>query len=91
MYARYFAEFFGTLLFVLAIIMTGQPVIVAATLLAVILLSGPLSGGHINPAVTISMIFKGDIPMSDGAPYIISQIAGGLAAVQIAKMIKSRM
>jgi glycerol uptake facilitator-like aquaporin len=57
----------------------------------VILLTGPVSGGHLNPAVTLTMIFKGDLPVSDAAPYIIAQIAGGLAAVQIAKMLKSRM
>jgi len=91
MYARYLAEFFGTLVFILAIIMTAQPLLIAATFLAVILLVGPVSGGHINPAVTLTMIFKGDLPVADAAPYIIAQIAGGLAAVQIAKMLKSRM
>lgn len=91
MYARYLAEFFGTLLFVLAIVMTGTPLLIAAAFLAIILLAGPVSGGHINPAVTLSMVFKGDLPVSDAAPYIIAQIAGGLAAVQIAKMLKARM
>lgn len=91
MYARYLAEFFGTLLFVLAIVMTGQPFMIAAAFLAIILLTGPVSGGHINPAVTLSMVFKGDLPVATAAPYIIAQIAGGLAAVQIAKMLKARM
>jgi glycerol uptake facilitator-like aquaporin len=87
MYARYMAEFFGTLVFVLAISMTARPLIIAATFLAVILLAGPVSGGHINPAVTLAMVFKGDLPVSDAAPYIIAQIMGGLAGVQIAKML----
>lgn len=91
MYARYLAEFFGTLLLVLAIVMTGTPLLIAAAFFAIILLAGPVSGGHINPAVTLSMVFKGDLPVSDAAPYIIAQIAGGLAAVQIAKMLKARM
>lgn len=87
MWTRYLAEFFGTLFLVLAIVMTGQPFVIAATFLTIILLAGPLSGGHINPAVTLSMIFKGDFPMSDALPYIIAQITGGLAAVQIAKRL----
>lgn len=91
MYTRYLAEFFGTLVFVLAIIMTAQPLLIAATFLAVILLSGPLGAGHINPAVTLAMIFNGDLPMSEATPFIVAQIAGGLAAVQLAKMLKARM
>lgn len=91
MLTRYLAEFFGTLIFVLAIVMTAQPFLIAATFLAVILLAGPIGAGHINPAVTLAMIFKGDLPVSDAAPFIIAQITGGLAAVQIAKMLKSRM
>jgi glycerol uptake facilitator-like aquaporin len=91
MYTRYLAEFFGTLVFVLAIVLTAQPLLIAGAFLAIILLAGPLGAGHINPAVTIAMIFKGDLPMSEAAPFIIAQVAGGLAAVQLAKMLKARM
>ena len=91
MYARYLAEFFGTLVFFLAIVLTAQPLLIAGTFLAVILLSGPLGAGHINPAVTLAMIFNGDLPMSEAAPYIIAQVAGALSAVQLAKVLKARM
>lgn len=91
MYTRYLAEFFGTLLFVLAIAMTSQPFFIAAAFLVIILLAVPVGAGHLNPAVTLAMIVKGDLPVSDAAPFIIAQIAGALAAVQIAKMLKSRM
>jgi glycerol uptake facilitator-like aquaporin len=37
------------------------------------------------------MIFRGDLPMSEAAPFIIAQVAGALAAVQLAKMLKARM
>jgi glycerol uptake facilitator-like aquaporin len=91
MYTRYLAEFFGTMIFVLAIVLTAQPLLIAATFLAVILLAGPMGAGHINPVVTLAMIFKGDLPMAEAAPYIIAQVAGALAAVQLAKMLKARM
>lgn len=91
MLTRYLAEFFGTLLFVLTIIMTSQPFFIAAAFLVIILFAGPIGAGHINPAVTIAMVVKGDLPMSDAAPFIVAQIAGALAAVQIAKMLKARM
>ena len=91
MYTRYLAEFLGTLLLVLAIAMTSQPFFIAAAFLVIILLAVPVGAGHINPAVTLAMIAKGDLPVSDAAPFIIAQIAGALVAVQIAKMLKSRM
>lgn len=87
MLTRFLAEFFGTLLFVLAIVVTGRPLLIAATFLAVILLTGPISGGHINPAVTLSLVFNGDLPIRDALPYIIAQIAGGLTAIQVAKRL----
>ena len=42
---------------------------------------GPISGCHINPAVTVSMVVAGRMSPSDAVGYIISQIVGG-AAIQ---------
>lgn len=39
---------------------------------------GNLSGGHINPAVTVSMLVTDNISPSRGVMYIIAQISGGL-------------
>ena len=91
MYTQYLSEFIGTLIFVLAIVMTSSPLIVAGTFLAVILLIGPFSGGHINPAVTLAMLFKGDMTFATAAPYIAAQVAGAIAAIQVAKYLKARM
>jgi glycerol uptake facilitator-like aquaporin len=91
MYTPYLSEFIGTLIFVLAIVMSGSPLIIAGTFLAVILLIGPFSGGHINPAVTLAMLFKGDITFATAAPYIVAQVAGALAAIQVAKYLKTRV
>lgn len=91
MYTPYLAEFIGTFILVLAIVMTAQPLMIAGAFLAAILLVGPFSGGHINPAVTLAMLFKGDMSFATAAPYIIAQVAGALAAIQAAKYLKTRM
>lgn len=41
---------------------------------------GPVSGCHINPAVSIPMALSGRLPWSRLPGYLVSQILGGLAA-----------
>ena len=48
-------EFVGTYLFLLVIIVTGNPWAIGATLAIIIYLWGHISGGNFNPAVTIMM------------------------------------
>jgi aquaporin Z len=37
---------------------------------------GPISGCHVNPAVSIAMVIAGRMPVSDLAGYIIAQVVG---------------
>ncbi|HYH56575.1 MAG TPA: aquaporin Z [Anseongella sp.] len=41
---------------------------------------GPISGCHINPAITVSMLVAGKIKGSDALGYIIAQFAGAIIA-----------
>lgn len=41
---------------------------------------GPISGCHINPAITISMVVGGKMSIGDAVGYIISQFLGATAA-----------
>lgn len=41
---------------------------------------GPISGCHINPAITISMLIAGKINFKDSLGYIASQIIGAILA-----------
>lgn len=41
---------------------------------------GPISGCHINPAITISMVVGGKMKMGEAVGYIIAQFAGATAA-----------
>jgi glycerol uptake facilitator-like aquaporin len=41
--------------------------------------------------VTLAMLFKGEMNFASAAPYIVAQVAGALAAIQVAKYLKTRM
>lgn len=50
------------------------------TVLTIAYSLGPISGAHLNPAVTIGLWAGGRFGAKDILPYIISQILGGIAA-----------
>jgi glycerol uptake facilitator-like aquaporin len=82
----YLVEFAGTFFFLSVIVATGQPVLIALALLAVILLGGGISGGHFNPAVSVMFWAKGALSLQDLGGYIASQVVGGLGALFAYKM-----
>ena len=82
------AEFLGTMFFLYVILATGDAVAIGLALMAVIFILGKTSGGHFNPAVSVMLAAAGKISMKDLAPYIIAQIAGGLAALELYKRVK---
>lgn len=48
------------------------------TLLALVYLIGPVSGCHVNPAVTIGALLAGRIALTEAIGYWIAQLAGGI-------------
>ena len=48
------------------------------TLLALVYLIGPISGSHVNPAVTAGALLAGRIPLMEAVGYWIAQFAGGI-------------
>ena len=58
-----------------------------AILAVLILIFGPLSGAHFNPAVSIAFALRGELPWRDAAPYIAAQIVGALIGVWIAHLM----
>lgn len=85
---KYLAEFSGTLFFVYIILATGNPIAIGAALALVILLASNISGGHMNPAVSIVMASAGKIETAELIPYILSQVFGGLVALELYKRYK---
>lgn len=50
---------------------------------------GHISGCHLNPAVSIGLFAGGRFPAKDLLPYIIAQVAGGIAAGAVLFVIAS--
>jgi glycerol uptake facilitator-like aquaporin len=58
-----------------------------AILTVLILMFGPLSGAHFNPAVSIAFALRRELPWPDMAAYIVAQIVGGLIGVWTAHLM----
>ena len=82
------AEFLGTMFFLYVILATGDAVAIGLALMAAIFIVGKSSGGHFNPAVSVVMAMAGKMNMKDLAPYILAQVSGGLAALELFKRVK---
>jgi len=80
---KYLAEFLGALFFMYVIVATGNPLAVGAALALAILMTANISGGYINPAVTIAMAAAGRLDVNEIIPYILSQVFGALVAIQV--------
>ena len=50
---------------------------------------GPISGCHINPAISIAMLVAGKMNIKDAIAYIIAQFAGAIAGAGILYLIVS--
>ncbi len=86
---KYLAEFVGTMFFLLVILSTGgEALAVGAALAIAIMVVGKLSGGHLNPAVTVMMAVAKKMNSNDVLPYIVAQVAGGLVALELHKRLR---
>jgi aquaporin Z len=52
-------------------------------LVALVYAIGPISGCHVNPAVTMGFIAAGRMKVSEGIAYMIAQAAGGIAGAYL--------
>jgi aquaporin Z len=88
---KYLAELLGT--FVLVFFGTGSAVVAGTyigflgialafglSVLVMVYAIGPISGCHINPAITLAMLVNGRIPPKDAALYIVVQCVGAIVA-----------
>jgi len=68
----------------LAALLGGTPYAVALTLTACVYALGPLSGCHLNPAVTVALVAARRLPARRGALYVLAQGGGALLARLVA-------
>src|SRR5438105_11766054 len=50
---------------------------------------GPVSGCHLNPAVTVGLVVGGRFKGSDAIPYIVAQVAGAIIGAAVLYEIAS--
>ena len=99
-YQKYLAELLGT--FVLVFFGCGAAVIAGSSLgvlgiaaafglsvLVMVYAIGPISGCHINPAITVAMFVNGKIPSRDAVVYIIVQCIGAVIAAALLLAVAS--
>jgi glycerol uptake facilitator-like aquaporin len=58
-----------------------------AILTVLILTLGPLSGAHFNPAVSLAVAVRGELPWSTAALYISAQVLGAVVGVWAAHLM----
>lgn len=98
--SKFVAEFIGT--FTLVLFGCGAAVLAGADIgltgisfafgLALIGMAygiGPVSGCHINPAVTLGVVASGRMAVGEAVPYIIAQVAGAIAGAAVLFLIAS--
>ena len=87
---KYFCEFLGT--FILVLLGCGSAAIAGATLgtvgiafafgLSIVAIAysvGRVSGGHVNPAVSLAMLLSKKMTLKDFCGYVVAQILGAFA------------
>jgi glycerol uptake facilitator-like aquaporin len=100
---RAFCEWLGTAFLLAAVVGSGimaqklagddalallcNTLATGAILAVLILVFGPLSGAHFNPAVSIGFALRGQLPWSEAALYIAAQLFGGLVGVWVAHLM----
>ena len=67
-----------------AVALLGNTIATGAILVVLIMVFGPLSGAHFNPAVTFAFWLKRDITLAAALAYVVVQVAGGLVGTGLA-------
>ena len=70
-----------------AIALLANSLATGAMLFVLIAMLGPVSGAHFNPAVSLVMALRRDLPWRALAPYVGAQLAGGILGVWTAHLM----
>jgi glycerol uptake facilitator-like aquaporin len=67
-----------------AIALLGNTIATGAILVVLILIFGPISGAHYNPAVTLVFLLRREIGPAEAGLFVVVQVIGGICGVLIA-------
>jgi glycerol uptake facilitator-like aquaporin len=67
-----------------ALTLLGNTLPTGAILVVLITILGPISGAHLNPAVSLVFALKGELAPREALLYILAQIAGGILGTIVA-------
>jgi glycerol uptake facilitator-like aquaporin len=67
-----------------ALALLGNTLATGSMLVVLILMFGPISGAHLNPAVSLAFAAKRQLPPSRFVLYLVAQTAGAIAGVALA-------
>lgn len=81
MLAHLLSEFVGTSILLGTIAKVGKTVWIIAAFAVAVLLTGPISGGHLNPAVTLWAYLAGKVGAAQAVHNVIGQVAAALAVL----------
>ena len=70
-----------------AVALIGNTLATGAILMVLILVFGPISGAHFNPAVTLSFVMQRRIGRGEALAYVGVQVVAGLAGVVLAHIM----
>jgi aquaporin Z len=85
---KYIVEFCGTLLLTFVILATGNWLAIGAALAIGCYFGASISGAAYNPAVALALLACNKITTEQIVPYIVFEVAGGLFAYWLYKMMK---
>jgi glycerol uptake facilitator-like aquaporin len=72
-----------------AIALLANTIATGAALAALILALGPISGAHLNPAVSMAEALRGGIAGKEALLYVMAQVSGGIAGAACADVMFS--
>ena len=70
-----------------ALVLLGNTLPTGAILVVLIIIFGPISGAHFNPAVTLALTLRGELPWREAVAYIAVQIVGAVLGVWAAHVM----
>ncbi|HMD33250.1 MAG TPA: MIP/aquaporin family protein [Candidatus Acidoferrales bacterium] len=68
----------------IALALLANTIATGAALIALLLAFGPISGAHLNPAVTLAFALEGELTWAQGWGYVAAQFLGGVAGTLVA-------